>query len=68
MKELALIIPVYNEEENIEKVLNDWKKILEKKKFDIIVINDGSKDKTRFILNKIKILIKIINSFQLQKK
>jgi dolichol-phosphate mannosyltransferase len=54
MKELAIVIPVYNEEENIEKVLNDWEKILEKKKFDIIVINDGSKDKTKLILNKIK--------------
>ena len=64
MKELALIIPVYNEEENIEKVLNDWKKILEKKKYDIIVINDGSKDKTKLILDKIKKKnsnIKIIN-------
>ena len=64
MKELALIIPVYNEEENIEKVLNDWKKILEKKKFDIIVINDGSKDKTKLILDKIKKKssnIKVIN-------
>lgn len=64
MKELAVIIPVYNEEENIEKVLNDWKKILEKKKFDIIVINDGSNDKTKLILHKIKKKnsnIKIIN-------
>ena len=32
MKELAIIIPVYNEEENVEKVLKDWKNILEKKK------------------------------------
>ena len=32
MKQLAIIIPVYNEEENIEKVINDWRKILEKKK------------------------------------
>ena len=54
MKELAIVIPVYNEEENIEKVLNDWKKILDKKIFDIIIINDGSKDKTKFILDKIK--------------
>ena len=64
MKQLAIIIPVYNEEENIEKVLNDWKKILEKKKFDIIVINDGSKDKTKLILDKIKKKssnIKVIN-------
>lgn len=64
MKQLAIIIPVYNEEENIEKVINDWSKILEKKKFDIIVINDGSKDKTKLILDKIKKKssnIKVIN-------
>ena len=64
MKQLAIIIPVYNEEENIEKVINDWRKILEKKKFDIIVINDGSKDKTKLILDKIKKKssnIKVIN-------
>ena len=54
MKDLAVIIPVYNEEENIEKVLYDWKKILEKRKFDIIVVNDGSIDKTKLILNKVK--------------
>jgi len=41
MKKLAIIIPVYNEEESIEKVLNDWKRILQKKFFDIIIINDG---------------------------
>jgi glycosyltransferase involved in cell wall biosynthesis len=64
MKQLAIIIPVYNEEENIEKVINDWRKILEKKKFDIIVINDGSTDKTKLILDKIKKKssnIKVIN-------
>ena len=64
MKDLAIVIPVFNEEENIEKVLNDWKKILEKNKFDIIVVNDGSKDKTKLILDKIKkknTNIKIIN-------
>jgi dolichol-phosphate mannosyltransferase len=64
MKELAIVMPVYNEQENIEKVLNDWKRILKKKKFDIIVINDGSIDKTKNILNKIKKKnsnIKIIN-------
>ena len=64
MKDLAVIIPVYNEEENIEKVLYDWKKILEKRKFDIIVVNDGSIDKTKLILNKIKKKnsnIKVIN-------
>ena len=39
MKKLAIVIPVYNEEDNIQKVLNDWRTILSKKKFDIIVGN-----------------------------
>lgn len=54
MKTLAIVIPVYNEEENIKKVIVDWSKILSNRLFDIIVINDGSKDKTKLILNKIK--------------
>ena len=54
MKKLAIIIPVYNEEENIEKVLNDWKKILKNNFFDIIVVNDGSTDRTKSILSTIK--------------
>lgn len=48
MNKILLIIPAYNEEENI---LNTYKNILEYNKnndlkYDIIVINDGSKDKT----------------------
>jgi len=54
MKKLAIVIPVYNEENIIEKVLNDWKNVLNKKDFDLIIINDGSQDKTGFILKKIK--------------
>lgn len=64
MKKLALVIPVYNEEENIEKVINDWKNILSKKDFDIIMINDGSTDKTSIILKRLKkkiTNIKILN-------
>ncbi|MDA8706568.1 glycosyltransferase family 2 protein [Candidatus Pelagibacter sp.] len=58
MKELAIIIPVYNEEEIIEKVLVDWSKIISIKKFDIIIINDGSKDNTKKIILKLKQKIK----------
>ena len=53
-KKILLIIPSYNEEKNI---LCTYNKIIEynKKnniKFDIIVIDDGSKDKTREICKK----------------
>lgn len=48
-KKIAVIIPVYNEEKTISSVINGIKKIA-----TIIVVNDGSTDKTSFILNKIK--------------
>ena len=49
---LAIIIPVFNEQDIIEKVINDWLFIA--KKFDgfIIVINDGSSDNSLKILTK----------------
>ena len=52
-KKVLLIIPAYNEEENI---LNTCKNIENSKiKVDYIVINDGSKDKTKEILENNKI-------------
>ena len=50
---LAIIIPVFNEQDIIKKVINDW--LFVAKKFDgfIIVINDGSSDNSLKILNKI---------------
>lgn len=41
---VLVIIPAYNEEKNIAKVIDSVKK--ENKNYDIIVINDGSKDRT----------------------
>ncbi len=53
--ELSLFLPTYNESGNIEKVvLNARKVLLEKaKKWEIIVVNDGSKDNTREIIEKL---------------
>jgi dolichol-phosphate mannosyltransferase len=54
MKKLAIIMPVYNEQDIIKEVINEWKNVLTKKEFDLVVVNDGSKDKTNFILNTLK--------------
>jgi len=53
--ELSVFFPAYNEEENIEKTVLDAKKVLEKvaSKWEIIIVNDGSKDKTGEISNKL---------------
>lgn len=54
-KELALIMPVYNEEGAIKNVLEKWNNTLSSLNIDyqIFVYNDGSKDKTPEILNAI---------------
>ncbi len=53
MKKILVIIPAYNEQDNILKtyksIINYNKK--NKTNYDVIVINDGSKDKTGKILN-----------------
>lgn len=50
MDTLYIVIPAYNEEKNIEKVINDWYPIVEKYNAGgdsrLVIINDGSKDNT----------------------
>ncbi|MBN1898019.1 MAG: glycosyltransferase family 2 protein [Spirochaetes bacterium] len=53
-KEYIIIIPIYNEEQHILTVCQKMKKIIDKKVMDILVINDGSTDKTLTILKGIK--------------
>ncbi|MBQ3475198.1 MAG: glycosyltransferase family 2 protein [Bacilli bacterium] len=47
---VLVVIPAYNEEKNIEKVINDVKKNI--KFADILIINDKSKDNTLNIIKK----------------
>lgn len=55
MKDLIAVIPVYNEEEIIEKVLLDWLKVFSGLNidFEIHVYNDGSRDNTSKILDEL---------------
>ena len=57
MCKVLLIIPAYNEEENILKTYNSIKLYNKKHKtnYDVIVINDGSRDNTESILVENKI-------------
>ena len=61
MVSISLIIPAYNEEKAIKDTIDNIKKAIKniKNKIDIIVVDDGSKDKTAEILSKIK-AIKLI--------
>ncbi len=53
---LSVIIPAYNEEKRIEKTLLSVNEHLSRQSYDyeILVVNDGSKDKTAEIVNGLK--------------
>lgn len=56
MDSLYIIIPAYNEEANIQKVLEEWYPVVERHSGDgasrIVVVNDGSRDNTGRILEE----------------
>lgn len=54
---IDIILPVYNEEDNIEKITNSIIELFQKKKitrYNIIIAEDGSTDNTKKILFSIK--------------
>ena len=56
MKKISVIIPMYYEEEVVEECYNKMKNVLSKMQnyeYEIICINDGSRDKTLQILEEI---------------
>lgn len=55
MVKLSIVVPVYNEEKAILDTINRLKEVQKRIKdsSEIIIVNDGSTDKTRLILNEI---------------
>lgn len=53
--DLTVIIPVFNEEENLERVKNEMESFLKlaKKKSKVLFVNDGSQDNSLLIIKKI---------------
>jgi glycosyltransferase involved in cell wall biosynthesis len=56
IKELSVFYPCYNEEKNIKNTVSKTIPVLEKiaQKWEIILVNDGSKDNTGKVLEEIK--------------
>lgn len=55
---LLIIVPAYNEEKVLKTVLKDLKKLkLKKIKKEIVVVNDGSVDKTGIIAKKMNVTV-----------
>ena len=56
MKKISIIVPMYNEEKVIEECYKRLTKILqqiENYKYEIVTVNDGSKDETLEMLEEI---------------
>ena len=56
MKKVSLVIPMYYEEKVVEECYKRTKKVLESLEnyeYEIVFVNDGSKDKTLDILEEI---------------
>lgn len=57
MENLYIIIPAYNESDNIEALIDDWYPVVENHNTDggsrLVVINDGSKDNTYELLQNL---------------
>lgn len=50
-KDVSVILPTYNEEEGINKMILEIKKALRGKNFEIVIVDDNSKDKTPEIID-----------------
>ena len=62
MADVSIIIPIYNEEKTILKILDRINLLKNELSLEIIVINDGSNDSTKSILEKnTKLYQKILN-------
>ncbi len=68
MDVLYIVIPAYNEQSNIKKLIDEWYGIIEKHNGDgksrIVIVNDGSKDETAVIIEeemKSKPMLQILN-------
>ena len=57
MKKITIIIPAYNEEESLEKLYDRLSKVVNEitnYEFEMLFINDGSKDRTKEILKELR--------------
>jgi glycosyltransferase involved in cell wall biosynthesis len=57
---LSIVVPVFNGEKFIEETLNSVIRNTQNLQAEIIVVNDGSKDQTSFVLDKFANRVKLI--------
>lgn len=68
---ISIVTACFNEEKNIERTINNWLNFFKKKfifkKFEIVITDDGSTDKTITILNQLKKRNKEIKVFKFKR-
>ena len=52
--DLSIVIPVYNEEQYLQKLFDDLIKFFNSNKTEVIIVDDGSTDKSTNIIKKLK--------------
>lgn len=52
MNNLTIIMPVYNEEDSLSLIFKDWLDLCRENQWKLVVVNDGSSDGSRQILEK----------------
>ena len=70
MKKISLIVPAYNEEESISFLYNRVKKVMDEMvnyEFELLFVNDGSKDNTEEIIKKCRDKDKRVNFVNLSR-
>lgn len=54
MIKFSIVIPVYNEAKNLPKLIFQIYKVLQKEKFELIIIDDNSNDGTQEFFKDLK--------------
>lgn len=66
MTSVSIVLPVYNEEGNLENLISDWsrKLSLNNVDFEFVVVEDGSTDNTKSIIKSLEEKFPLINLSQ----
>lgn len=70
MKSISIVFPVYNEKENLEKLISSWDESLRLQNVDheFVIVEDGSTDGTKKLILELEKKYPIINLSQNQKR
>ena len=70
MRSISIVFPVYNEIDNLEKLLTDWGQELanHKLEYEFVIVEDGSTDGTKELIKKLEQTHNIVNLSQDQRR